>query len=92
MFMVAKQVHMAAVTLRNHREKPPLAARLGRQITNRIVTTISEAKAGRSSRSSGLEKTRRSVYFKTSDQAIGVRSVRPCASVTSPGAAVSRHR
>ena len=33
-----------AVTLCNHREKPPLTARLGRQITNRIVTAIPEAK------------------------------------------------
>ena len=35
---------MAAVTLRNRRGKRPLAARPGRQITNRIVTAIPEAK------------------------------------------------
>jgi hypothetical protein len=36
---------MVAVTLCNHGEKPPLAARPGRQITNRTVTAIPEAKA-----------------------------------------------
>jgi hypothetical protein len=40
-----RSLQSVAVTLRNQKEKPPLAARLGRQITNRVVTTISEAKA-----------------------------------------------
>ena len=38
-------LQIVAVTLCNQKEKPPLAARPGRQITNRVVTTISEAKA-----------------------------------------------